>query len=61
MLKVKEAALLGLLEAGADSATVGAVALEQLVEERLGLAALGAVVEAPLLREVHETPAELLA
>ena len=52
--QVQEAAGLRLLEARADLIAILAVGCEQLVEERLRLGALAAVVEAPLARELDE-------
>ena len=52
--QVQEAAGLRLLEARADLVAILPIGREQLVEERLRLRALTAVVEAPLARELDE-------
>jgi len=58
--EVEETAVLGILEAR-DVFTDSAVAGEQLVEEGLRFGPLGAGVHAPLLRELGEAAADLLA
>ena len=59
--QVHEAALGALLEAHTRLAAVGAVAGEQIVEERLRLAALRPRVAAPGGGELGQPPADLLA
>ena len=57
--QVQEAAGLWLLEPRADLVAILPVGREQLVEERLCLGALAAVVEAPLARELDEVALDL--